>query len=258
MIDTLIDGRYLLLEVIGSGGEARVFRARDTSTENEVALRLPFQPVSYTPPQFLPEHHSGWIKMLASGIDSQHRSYQIFELLNGQTLGQLIQAGPLEPPSWRFFADQSLSAITALHSADLVHGDLNADNFFLVTAATPHWKMLELPFQRFDPPANRSRVFGSIHTLAPEQIDGAPATVLSDLYSLGCLYYYAASGQYPHPGSTIQEVAIHCLRFPADPLHEKAPHLPATLSDWVMVLLERDPEKRHLTASAAHQLLRIA
>ncbi len=258
MIDTLIDGRYLLLEVIGSGGEAHVFRARDTSTENEVALRLPFQPVSYTPPESMPEHHSGWSRMLAFAIDPQVGAYQIFELLHGRTLGQLIQAGPLEPPSWRLFVDQSLSAITALHSADLVHGDLNADNFFLVTTANPSWKMLELPFQRFDSPTDRSRVFGSIHTLAPEQLDGAPASALSDLYSLGSLYYYAACGHYPHPGRTSQEVAIHCLRFPPDPLSEKAPHLSAAFSAWVMVLLEREPQKRHISASAAHQLLRIA
>ena len=51
-------------------------------------------------------------------------------------------------------------------------------------------------------------MFGSIYTLAPEQIDGTKPSVRSDLYSLGCLYYYAACGKWPHAGNSVQEVAI--------------------------------------------------
>jgi serine/threonine protein kinase len=115
--------------------------------------------------------------------------------------------------------------------------------------------LLELPFFRFDPPAGRSALFGSIHTLAPEQIDGAAPSVSADLYSLGCLYYYAASGAHPHPGASSQEVAIHCLRFSPEPLREKAPALPAPWSDWVMILLAREPGQRCPSVAAARQLL---
>jgi serine/threonine-protein kinase len=255
MKETLIDGRYLLLAAIGSGGEARVFRARDTTTGNETAVRLALRPGTLTAPRQPPAFHDGWVRLLATGSDPQCGLYQVFELLEGRTLGQLIQSGPLDPDPWRRFVGQSLDAVEALHAAGWPHGDLNADNLFLAASG---WKLLELPFLRLDPPAGRSALFGSIHTLAPEQIDGARAGVPSDLYALGCLYYYAASGAYPHPGANSREVAIHCLRFAPEPLGEKAPGLPAPWSAWVMNLLARDPRHRFPTVAAARQLLGVA
>ncbi|HEV3272128.1 MAG TPA: serine/threonine-protein kinase [Candidatus Methylacidiphilales bacterium] len=255
MENALINGRYLLLAAVGSGGEARVFRARDMVTQDEVAVRLPLRPgvpaASEQPPAF----HDGWVRLLGLGLDPQAGAYQIFELLEGRTLGELIRSGPLDPGEWRRFVDQSLDAVEALHAAGWTHDDLNADNFF---QAASGWKLLELPFLRFEPPTGRSALFGSIHTLAPEQIDGARPGVGSDLYALGCLYYYAASGAWPHPGETSQEVAIHCLRFPPEPLGEKASGLPAPWSAWVMRLLAREPSHRPPTAAAARQLLGVA
>jgi len=255
MENTLIDGRYLLLAAIGFGGEARVFCARDTTTGNEVAVRLALRPDTHTASTQPPAFHDGWVRLLATGSDPQYGAYQVFELLEGRTLGQLIRSGPLDPNKWRLFVDQSLDAVEALHAAAWIHGDLNADNFFQTASG---WKLLELPFLRFDPPQGRSVLFGSIHTLAPEQIDGARADARSDLYALGCLYYYAASGAQPHPGASRQEVAIHCLRFAPDPLSEKAPSLPAPWSAWVMNLLARKPQHRFPTIAAARQLLGVA
>jgi serine/threonine protein kinase len=255
MENTLIDGRYLLLADLGSGGEARVFRARDTTTGNETALRLALRPGAHTAFDSPPPFHDGWVRLLAAGTDPQYGAYQVFELLEGRTLGQLVPSGSLDPDEWRLFVDQSLDAVEALHDAGWTHGDLNADNFFQTASG---WKLLELPFLRLDPPAGRSALFGSIHTLAPEQIDGARADVRSDLYALGSLYYYAASGAHPHPGASSQEVAIHCLRFAPEPLGEKAPGLPASWSAWVMTLLEREPGHRFPSVAAARQLLGVA
>ena len=258
MKDTLIDGRYLLLDPLGSGGEARVFRARDTTTGNTVAARLALHPVTYAPPDTLPFFPSGWVQFLYWGTDPQYGAYQIFELLEGETLSRLIQAGPLDPDHWRPFVSQSLGAVEALHNTGWIHGDLNAENFIQTRPPDSRWKLLELPFLRFDPPSDRSALFGSIHTLAPEQIDGAWADARSDLYALGCLYYYAASGEFPHLGATSQEIAIERLRFAPVPLAEKAPLLPASWSAWVMTLLAREPQNRFPSASAARQLLGVA
>ena len=255
MENTLIDGRYLLLADLGSGGEARVFRARDTTTGDDVAVRLALQPGARAVPGQPPAFHDGWVRLLAAGSDPRYGAYQVFELLEGRTLGQLIRAGPLDPHAWRNFVEQSLDAVEALHAAGWTHGDLNADNFF---QAASGWKLLELPFLRLDPPAGRSALFGSIHTLAPEQLDGARADVRSDLYALGCLYYYAASGAWPHPGANSQEIAIHCLRFAPDPLGGKAPGLPAPWSAWVMKLIAREPQHRFPSVAAARQLLGVA
>ena len=258
MKETLIGARYLVLEQIGAGGEATVFRARDISTGTEVALRLARQPATHQVAGSLPPFHTSWLQLLDSGHDASGGPYQVFELLDGKTLSQLVERGPLDRQAWFVFIQQSLFAVEALHCAGWVHGDLNAENFFLQNTSPGQWKLLELPFLRFTPPSERSALFGSIHTLAPEQFDGAAASVLSDLYSLGCLYYYAASGGYPHPGATAQEIAVSSLRFAPIPLAEKVPDFPAPWNNWVMTLLAREPQKRFSTAAAAHQLLAVA
>jgi serine/threonine protein kinase len=254
MDETLLDERYLLIEAIGSGGEARVFRALDTVMGTMVAARLALKPVTYLAPDSVPTH-AHWVQFFHWGVDAQLGAYQIFELLEGRTLDAVMQSGPMETNAWRLFVEQSLDAVAELHLTGWVHGDLNAGNFF---HSSTGWKLLELPFLRFDPPANRSALFGSIHTLAPEQIDGAPADVRSDLYSLGCLYYYAACGEFPHTGVTSQDIAIQRLRFAPVPLAEKAPHLPPAWSAWVMPLLARDPYDRYPSALAARQMLGVA
>ena len=250
MKDILIGNRYLLLESVGAGGEARVFRARDNTTQNDVALRLPQQAGAYVSPHALPLFHPGWVQLLDLGSDSQHGPYQVFELLSGQTLGQIVQAGPLDSESWLDLVHQSLDAVGALHEAGFIHGDLNAGNLL---RAADRWKLLELPFLHFDLPAAHSSLFGSIYTLTPEHLDGTPLDPRSDLYALGCLYYYAASGKYPHAGASSQEIAVNRLRFPPTPLAEIAPRFPAARNAWVMTLLQREPKNRFSNALAARQ-----
>jgi len=255
MDNTLIDGRYLLLTVLGSGGEARVYRASDQSTGAEVALKLGLHPANSTAPLVLPDFHPGWVQLLDAGTDAKFGGYQALELLEGQTLGQLVSQNAFDAEDWRVFVDQSLDAVEALHAGGWVHGDINANNFF---ATNVRWKLLELPFLHLDPPKDRSPMFGSIFTLAPEQINGAKPTVASDLYALGCLYYFAACGKYPHTGSTGAEIAIGRLRFESDPLAQKPTALSAPWCDWVMKLIARQPDERFLSVAAARQLLGVA
>ena len=253
-MEEIIARRYRLLDQIGSGGEARVFRAQDTEGGEDVAVRLPLlgkAEVIAVPPVVW---HQGWVKILDAGTDARRGKYQVFELLHGETLHQKIQRGPLDDEAWLGFIEQSLAAVAALHAAGWVHGDLNADNFLRIETSSC-WKLLELPFLRWASRENQSAAFGSIRTLAPEQLQSRAADRRSDLYALGCLYYYAAGGEYPHPGATYQEVAISLLRFPPVPLREKAPGRPPGMADWVMGLLEREPERRYPTATEARRLL---
>ena len=189
-----------------------------------------------------PAPHPGWVRLLDLGTDPAQGAFQVFELLEGKTLGALVQQAPLDRDAWHAFVRQSLDAVQALHAAGWVHGDLHADNFLATPG--PVWKLLELPFLRFAQPGKRSVLFGSIYTLSPEQFKGSPPDARSDLYALGCLYYYAAAGTYPNAGDRAQDIAVDRLRFPAAPLHKKAPQLSATDADWVMKLLEREPGDR--------------
>jgi serine/threonine-protein kinase len=250
----VIAGRYELGEPLGAGGEARVFRAREIATGLEAAVRLtpPTAQEAPPPPRSLP-NHPGWVRLLDRGLDPEHGAFTVFELLRGETLGAMASRPPLDADAAQVFAQRSLEAVGALHDAGWVHGDLNADNFLLHDGTT--WKLLELPFHRAAA-ESRPPLFGSIHTLAPEQIDGRRADPRSDLFALGCLYYYAASGRYPHAGGNEAEIAINRLRFPAESWRATDSSLPAAFRTLVMRLLERDPARRPASGSAARQLLR--
>ena len=250
----LIGSRYRTVKEIGFGGEARVFRAEDATTGNKVAVRVALRPGFRVNKSPSPEtQHPGWVQLLDEGTDAEHGPYQVFELLVGETLGAMVKRAPLILDAWLDFVRQSLEAVEALHDVGWAHGDLNADNF--VAAPGPIWKLLELPFLRFDPPEKRSPLFGSIYTLAPEQLNGTAPDNRSDLYALGCLYYYAASGIYPHAGGRTQDLAVERLRFPAAPLREKVPQFSASLAEGVMQLLETKPGDRPANIAAARQLL---
>jgi serine/threonine protein kinase len=252
MIQARIADRFVLLSPLGSGGEARVFRSRDERDGGEVAVRLALGPVSSVISAAPARNHGRWVRFIDSGMDPQHGAYQVFELLEGQTLGEIARQSALDTESWRALVDQSLDAVEEIHLAGWVHGDINADNFMLVPSG---WKLLELPFYRFESPAKRSAMFGSIYTLAPEQIDGAKPNARSDLYSLGCLYYYAASRAWPHAGTTVQEIAIQRLMQPVPDLKVVGTDLPPAWCDWVMKLLARWPMERPPSLGTARQLL---
>jgi serine/threonine-protein kinase len=198
------------------------------------------------------------VRYFRAGHDAQGEPYQVFELLRGETFAQRAEHGPLPPAGWLAFARESLAAVAALHAAGWTHGDLNAANF-LRSESPPHaWKLLELPFLHLDSTKPHTSLFGSIHTLAPEQLEGHPANMASDVYALGCLYYKGAAGEFPHHGVNSAEIAIARLRFPPEPLGAKAPAFPAAWTAWTMTLLEREPQKRPDAATAARHLLAIA
>jgi eukaryotic-like serine/threonine-protein kinase len=248
--------RYRLEEKIGSGGEARIFRARDLETGDDVAVRLSLQDDSFGVALKVPAPHPGWVRLLDRGVDPQHGAFAVFELLRGETLGAMMTGGPLPHKAWLDFARQSLEAVEALHQAGWVHGDLNADNFFLHDGTT--WKLLELPFHQAVPVEKRSPLFGSIYTLSPEQLAGRPPDARSDLYALGCLYYRAADGVYPHADGNAAQIAVGRLRFPATPLSGIARDFPGAWAGWVMHLIERNSVDRPVDAGAARQLLESA
>ncbi len=249
-----VAGRYELEELVGAGGEARIFRARDRATGSDVALRLAAIVERESPAGQMPTSlHPAWVRLFYRGLDPEHGSFAVFELLHGQTLGAQVARQPLDLGQVKHFARQALHAVGALHEAGWVHGDLNEDNFLLDSGTT--WKLLELPFHRPPPPADRSSLFGRLDTLAPEQIAGQAANAQSDLFALGCLFYYAASGRYPHGEGTAAETAVGRLRFAPKPLSDLAPGLPPQLSAGIMRLLARDPVERPETAGVARPLL---
>ncbi len=257
-----IGNRYSLGPLIGQGGEAKVYAAWHHVAQIPVAIRVPLKPPTGYPPLDLP-HFVGWVRCWDIGNDPVLGDYQVLEYLDGCTLAQFISDnGRLRVyHEGREFIYQTISALIALHHVKWVHADLHPSNFFRHTSQEEDfkgallWKLLELPFLSYFPENRTNPTFGSIYTMAPERIDGQPPSFLSDLYSLGCTYYYALSGRYPHLGNNSAEIAIGHLHFDPEPLHEIT-DVSLALSRWVQKMMARKPEDRFESAVAAKHELR--
>ena len=108
----VIANRYEVGELLGTGGEANVFIARDRETGADVALRIS-GPQAFAEKQ-PGEFHPNWVRLLDHGTDTETH-YQIFELLRGETLRAKVTRSPLVLAAWLAFVRQSLDAVEALH-----------------------------------------------------------------------------------------------------------------------------------------------
>ena len=100
-------------------------------------------------------------------------------------------------------------------------------------------------------------MLGSLYYMAPERFDRLPCDARSDLYSIGCVFYFAFSGLAPFQGETAPQVMVAHLRHLVVPLRQRRPDLNAYLAGWVEWLMMRDPADRPTSASAALALLHL-
>jgi serine/threonine-protein kinase len=148
-----------------------------------------------------------------------------------------------------------------LHEQKWLHGDLHPENLIWQELQEEDfrgsrlWKLLELPFLSYFPERRQNPTFGSIYTIAPERLAGQEPTFKSELYSLGCIYYYALTGQFPHVGKNAVEVAIGHLQFEPEPI-PAAYGVPPDLEAWLFCLLAKKPENRFASVAEARLALR--
>ncbi len=224
MKGTLLGGRYLLLEELGTGGEARVHRARDTAAAIDVAIRFG-HPNGATPDRPVPPVlHEGWVNLLATGTDPTHGAYQIFELLEGR-----LSINSSRRRRW-----------TAKHGGILSVNRSKRSARCTKPAGVTAISMPEIFFE----PARAGNCLSCRFNHSPLPPDGAPSsaafTPLRRNRSTGqrpmpvpistrsvASIIMRLAADYPHAGPTSQDIAIDRLRFDPEPLEAKARQLPA-------------------------------
>jgi eukaryotic-like serine/threonine-protein kinase len=190
---TLCDGRYRLDEVIGRGGMAVVWRAADLQLERTVAIKV-ISDVLADDPRFVARferearlaaalNHANLVKVFDFSVDTE-RPFLIMEYVAGGTLadrrGQELEVDSL--------ARELLDAVAHIHSAGIVHRDIKPANVLLDASGAP--RLTDFGIARGDETTGLTQtgqVLGTLKYIAPEVASGEPATVKSDLYSLGVL-----------------------------------------------------------------------
>lgn len=257
------DDRYEIRSKIGQGGVGAVYRAFDRHLNREVAIKRVLPEGGYENQEeatkaMLNEaaslcsvQHPHIVTVFDAGVDNDG-PYVVMELLSGRTIDEMIERGTLTFDDFREVAVQSQEALIAAQDLDLVHRDIKPTNVMVTWLPSGRFqvKIVDFGLAKFSPKPSLQTidhgdsVFGSIHFMAPEQFERTPLDKRTDMYSMGCVYYYCLAGQYPFDGDTAPKVMNAHLQNSVTPIEQLRPDLPEWLSKWVMWHLARKMEDR--------------
>lgn len=261
-IGRLLDNRYEILEVIGTGGMAVVYRALDHRLNRAVAVKILKDEFSRNE-EFRRRFHaeSQAVAMLShpnivSVYDvshSENADYIVMELIEGISLKQYLEKkGNLNWRETLHFSMQIAKALDHAHSRGIVHRDIKPHNIMILKDGSI--KVADFGIARVGSAKNTltREALGSVHYISPEQAKGARVDNRSDLYSLGVVMYEMLTGRTPYDGETPVSVAIQHINGGARRPSELAAGVPLGLEYITMRAMSADPDKRY--ASAADML----
>ena len=261
-IGRLLDNRYEILEVIGTGGMAVVYRALDHRLNRAVAVKILKDEFSRNE-EFRRRFHaeSQAVAMLShpnivSVYDvshSENADYIVMELIEGISLKQYLEKkGNLNWRETLHFSMQIAKALDHAHSRGIVHRDIKPHNIMILKDGSI--KVADFGIARVGSAKNTltREALGSVHYISPEQAKGARVDNRSDLYSLGVVMYEMLTGRTPYDGETPVSVAIQHINGGARRPSELAAGVPLGLEYITMRAMNSNLEKRY--ASAADML----
>jgi serine/threonine-protein kinase len=256
---TLILGSYVLLEPLGEGGMGRVFRARNWKLNRHVAIKVIREEQARQPAvvaRFQREiralgriHHPNIV--MAIDADFQRGSiWYAMEYIRGMDLGRHVRThGPVAIQDACDFAVQIADALQHAHDCGLVHRDIKPSNLILCDADRSI-KLLDLGLTRCELPVDDSAfaeltragaIIGTPDYMAPEQIqDSRGADIRSDLYSLGCTFYFLVTGRAPFEDTRalVDKLFMQCESEPVE-VERLRPDVPSGLARIVRRLMAK-------------------
>jgi eukaryotic-like serine/threonine-protein kinase len=265
---TLLNNRYQLLEKLGSGGMADVFRSRDLMLDRYVAikvLRKDYSSNTDFQERFRQEARSA-ANLSHPNIVTVHdfgftddQLFIVMEHVPGKDMKSLLrQRGRFSVGEAILLMVQACAGIGYAHRAGLVHCDVKPHNIIV----TPDMRVKVTDFgiaralATIIPGEKSDVVWGSPQYFSPEQAQGEAPSPASDVYSLGVVLYEMLSGTPPFTASTADEMArLHISARPL-PISEYVPDVPSALEEIVMKVLSKEPAARYRTADQLGRVLK--
>ncbi|WP_050031173.1 serine/threonine protein kinase [Verrucomicrobium sp. BvORR034] len=274
---TAVTSRYELLEQLGQGGSGVVYKAMDLQLQRPVAIKR----LMRSPGAGETHEDAGQLRQEALSLSAlQHPNivtihdigtdedgpYVVMEYLEGQTLEQVVEGAPLPLEEFATLVQDTLGGLGAAHARGMLHRDLKPSNIMLVWLPTceMQFKLLDFGIAKYCPaPTTQTTdvegsVMGTVYFMAPEQFERGTLDQRTDLYSLGCSYYHALTGNYPFTADSAAGVMAAHLTHAPGPLAEWRTDLPPAVVEWVLRLMSRLPEDRPDSAAQALALFKLA
>ena len=267
MIDTILNNRYRLDDVIGQGGMAVVYRGYDLLLRRQVAVKVlrPQHAADQTFVQRFYEEARAAAKLSHPNIvntydvgevDGSH--YIVEEFIAGETLATLIaREGKLPEAVAVRYARQICLALGAAHRADLLHRDIKPSNVLITPDDSV--RVTDFGIARAANAATLSGVeaiMGSIPYCSPEQLSGTALAPSADLYSLGVVLFEMVTGRPPYLAETALGVAMAHVNSPIPDPVEHGAAISAQLSDTIKKLLSKSAADRYQSAGETLAALR--
>ncbi len=251
-------GSYLLVEPLGSGGMSNVFRAVHEESGSVVAVKVLPRTLAKNVTllqRFIREaksaealDHPNIVAIFDRGFD-QGRHYLVLEYVEGRDLHDRVRLnGPLAPDEAVRFIRQVAEGLRYAAGRGMIHRDVKPANLLMTPDGQAKIIDLGLALQTDDEDERVTRdgtTVGTVDYMAPEQArDSRQTSERSDIYSLGCTFYYLLTGSPPFPGGGLADKLARHYKAPIPEVREHRPDVSESLSLLVRKMMEKKPERR--------------
>ncbi len=253
-------GKYTISRLLGKGGMGEVYEAYDVDKGRTVALKILADEYSHDQnfrtrfqresraaailqePHVIPIHDWGEI---------DGHLYIDMRLVQGQTLTELLAAGPLAPSRAVNIVGQVAAALDAAHAEGLVHRDIKPQNIIVTPADFAYLVDFGIAETTGDTRLTGAGTkIGTLNYMAPERFTDKPATSAVDVYALAGVLYESLTGEMPFAGDSLEHLLAAHITLPPPRPSEANPRVPVAFDDVVARGMAKDPDDRYGTAGA--------
>ena len=252
----LINERYEIIKSIGEGGMANVYLAKDVILDRKVAIKVlrgdlsgdekfirRFKREAYNASKL---SHPNIVELYDVGDDND-LYFIVMEYIEGKTLKQLLKKrGSLTVSEAVDIMLQVTDGIAHAHDSYIIHRDLKPQNIMIEEDGkikiTDFGIAMALNSTQL---TQTNSVMGSVHYLPPEQANGKGATIKSDIYSMGILFYELLTGILPFKGDNAVEIALKHMKDPLPSVRKQKPNIPQSIENIILKSTAKNPKNRY-------------